>query len=461
MVHLFRHHIPAATLLQLLIEAGLFFCAVLVAVKLHRYGATLQEPAVLLPAAIFAGFMVCLNGALGLYRRDQRLDFVNFFARSIVALFVGFVVAYTAFGVSPYSQIFREALWFTVLYALAGVVVVHELILLPLTRAMFPHRILVVGTGPEARAVEQCLAEANQPNLRLMGFYGLNQAGTPSVSANRIVAPRLAIDEAAWKLGVDEIVVAVREQRGGVLPLKQLLSCRASGVRVTDLAGFFERFRGEVPVASLKASWLIYGDGFRQGGLRDLVKRMFDILAAVLLLVLAAPIMGFAAIAIKRESGSPIIYRQQRVGVRGRQFMLLKFRSMVSDAERDGEERWAALNDARVTRVGRLLRRMRIDELPQLVNVLKGEMSFVGPRPERPCFVDELKKKIKFYDVRHSVKPGITGWAQVRCPYGASVEDATRKLQFDLFYVKNHSFLLDLLILLETVRVVLFAEGSR
>jgi lipopolysaccharide/colanic/teichoic acid biosynthesis glycosyltransferase len=141
--------------------------------------------------------------------------------------------------------------------------------------------------------------------------------------------------------------------------------------------------------------------------------------------------------------------------------MLLKFRSMVSDAERDGEERWAALNDARVTRVGRLLRRMRIDELPQLVNVLKGEMSFVGPRPERPCFVDELKKKIKFYDVRHSVKPGITGWAQVRCPYGASVEDATRKLQFDLFYVKNHSFLLDLLILLETVRVVLFAEGSR
>jgi len=253
----------------------------------------------------------------------------------------------------------------------------------------------------------------------------------------------------------------VREQRGGVLPLEQLLSCRVSGVRVSDLAGFFERIRGEVPVESLKASWLIYGDGFRQSAWRILAKRTFDLLAALFLLVLTAPIMLLAALAIVLESGFPIIYRQERVGARGERFMLLKFRSMVSDAEPDGEAKWAAVNDARVTRVGRILRRMRIDELPQLANVLRGEMSFVGPRPERPCFVAELTNKVPFYGVRHSVKPGITGWAQVRCAYGASIEDAARKLQFDLFYVKNHTFFLDLLILLETVRVVVFAEGSR
>jgi FlaA1/EpsC-like NDP-sugar epimerase len=257
MVNLFRHHIPAATLLQLLIEAGLFFFAVLVAVKLHRYAAPLSEPAVFGAATVFAVLMVCVNGVCGLYRRDRQLDFVNFVARSIVALFVGFAVAYVAFGAFPYSNMFRDALWFTVLYALAGVVMAHEF-LLPLTRTVFPHRILVLGTGAEARAVERCLAEANQPNLRLMGFFAVDHDGpAPAVAPQRIVSRGLAIDEAAWRLGVSEIVVAVREQRGGVLPLEQLLSCRISGVRVTDLAGFFERIRGEVPVESLKASWLI------------------------------------------------------------------------------------------------------------------------------------------------------------------------------------------------------------
>jgi len=461
MVNLFRHNIPAATLLQLLIEAGLFFLAVFVAVKLHRHAATLTEPAVLAPAALFAGLMVCVNGAFGLYRRDQQLDFVNFVARAIVALFVGFVVSYVTFGAFPYGNIFQDALWFTVLYALAGLVIAHELLLLPLTRAMFPHRILVLGTGADARAVEQCLASANQPNLKLMGFFALEESAALAVPSHRIVARGSGIDETVWKLGVDEVVVAVREQRGGVLPLEGLLSCRVSGVRVTDLAGFFERIRGEVPVDSLKASWLIYGDGFRQSGWRNLAKRTFDLLAALFFLALAAPVMLLAAVAIVLESGFPVIYRQERVGARGAKFMLLKFRSMVRNAESNGEAQWAAINDGRVTRVGRFLRRTRIDELPQLVNVLKGEMSFVGPRPERPCFVAELTGKIPFYGVRHSVKPGITGWAQVRCAYGASVEDSVRKLQFDLFYVKNHSFFLDLLILLETVRVVLFGEGAR
>jgi sugar transferase (PEP-CTERM system associated) len=357
---------------------------------------------------------------------------------------------------------FRDALWFTVLYALAGVVIVHEFVLLPLTRTVFPHRILVLGTGAEARAVEQCLAEANQPNLKLMGFFALDAGGAaPAVAAHRIVSRGRPIDETAWRLGVNEVVVAVREQRGGVLPLERLLNCRISGVRVTDLAGFYERIRGEVPVESLKASWLIYGDGFRQSRWRGAVKRLFDVLVALALLALAAPLMLLVAAAITLDSGAPVIYRQERVGARGVKFMLLKFRSMVVDAEANGEAQWAAVGDARITRVGRFIRRARIDELPQLLNVLKGEMSFVGPRPERPCFVDELTDKIPFYGVRHSLKPGITGWAQVRCSYSDSVEGSARKLQFDLYYVKNHTFVLDLLILLETVRVVLSGEGAR
>jgi sugar transferase (PEP-CTERM system associated) len=253
----------------------------------------------------------------------------------------------------------------------------------------------------------------------------------------------------------------VREQRGGVLPMDDLLACRLSGVPVTSLVGFLERVKGVVPLESLKASWLIYGDGFRQGRIRAFIKRAFDVVVSATLLVLTAPIMVLTAAGIMLESAGPVIYRQQRVGRAGVTFDVLKFRSMHLDAEGDGTPRWAAANDNRVTWVGRIIRRARIDELPQLLNVLKGEMSFVGPRPERPYFVAQLGESIPFYALRLSVKPGITGWAQVRHQYCASVEDTARKLEYDLYYVKNHSLFLDLVILIETVRVVLFGEGAR
>jgi len=211
----------------------------------------------------------------------------------------------------------------------------------------------------------------------------------------------------------------------------------------------------------LKASWLIYGEGFVQSPLRRLSKRVFDLTAATVLLVLALPVLILSILAIFVESGLPIFFTQERVGRGGRRFKVLKLRSMRQDAEGDGVARWAQRSDSRVTRVGRVLRKLRIDELPQLVNVLNGDMSLVGPRPERPIFVDTLREQVRFYELRHSVKPGITGWAQIRYSYGASVDDAQRKLQFDLFYVKNNSLVLDLLILAETVRVVLFGEGAQ
>jgi sugar transferase (PEP-CTERM system associated) len=298
--------------------------------------------------------------------------------------------------------------------------------------------------------------------LDVVGFVPLptREEGI-SVPRERLTPAGMSIPDLVSRLRVDEIVVAVREQRGGVLPVDQLLACRTFGVRVTDLSAFYERMRGEMPVEALKASWLIYGKGFRQGLLRRTVKRAFDVAMSALLLVLALPVILVAAIAIFFESPGPVIFRQERVGRGGRTFVLLKLRSMRADAESDGKPRWASVQDDRITPVGRLIRKLRIDELPQLWNVLKGEMSLIGPRPERPGFVEELSKQIPFYAVRHTVHPGITGWAQVRCEYGASVEDAKRKLQFDLYYVKNHSLVLDLLVAVETIRVVLSGKGAR
>jgi sugar transferase (PEP-CTERM system associated) len=232
------------------------------------------------------------------------------------------------------------------------------------------------------------------------------------------------------------------------------------GIPVLDLAGYTEQTRHEVPIDSLKSSWLVYGHGFVQGPVRRAVKRAFDIVSSTLLLVLASPVMLVTAILIALESPGPVLYRQLRVGLGGRTFHCTKFRSMRSDAEKDGVARWATKNDPRITRVGAFIRKMRIDELPQLWSVLKGEMSLVGPRPERPAFVEDLKKQIPFYEIRHTVKPGITGWAQVRFQYGESMEDAKRKHQFDLYYVKNNSILLDLLVLIETVSVIAFREGQ-
>jgi len=259
---------------------------------------------------------------------------------------------------------------------------------------------------------------------------------------------------------VDEIIVAVREQRGGGVPMDQLLDCRIAGVPILDLAGFYERTKAEVPVDSLKASWLVYGDGFVQGRAREITKRVFDIVSSATLLVLGAPLMALTAVMIRLDSRGPILYQQERVGLGGKTFQCIKFRSMRTDAEKDGVARWATKNDNRITRVGAFIRKTRIDELPQLFSVLRGEMSMVGPRPERPSFVAQLREQIPYYDLRHTVKPGLTGWAQVRFSYGASLDDARRKHQFDLYYVKNNSLLLDLQVLIETVSVVLFREGA-
>ena len=459
MLRLFRHHIPLASVLQLLFDGVLFFAAMVTAAwtQMGPYGAEVSS--YVAPAVIFAAVMTAVGAALGLYQRDEASAAGVFIGRALLAVTAGFATAYLAMQVVPAGQGLKGTVWLAALYAFIGLLATRQA-----ARWMSPlsapsTRVLVVGTGSDAIEVARVLNERRAHGSEVVGFY--ETADSPAQVPGRVFSRSTGLLELVQRLAIDEVIVAVKEQRGGVLPIRELLESRVRGVRILDLPGFFERIRGEVPISSLKASWLIYGQGFAQDSLRTVIKRSFDFLAATVLLLLSLPLMLVTAIAIRLESRGPVIYRQERIGYGGRVFSCLKFRSMRVDAEADGVAQWAGRNDDRVTRVGRFIRKYRIDELPQLVNVLRGDMSLVGPRPERPCFVDQLKEQIRFYDLRHSVKPGLTGWAQVRYTYGSSVEDATRKLQFDIYYVKNHSLFLDVIILVETVRVVLFGEGAR
>ena len=449
MISLFRHHIPIGASLQVLADAALYFLATVLAVHVALTPYGVPPSSATGPAMLFAVIALLVGAAFGLYRNTDNAAFAAQIGRAVLVVLVSAGAASLLFDFVQGGPDARSVLGYIVLYSLASILVARQIMLTARRAGVGRRPVLIVGSSDEARAVEATL-QSGVPKFTIAGFYD---------PASEVFSERELCD-VVDRLGVREVIVAVRDQRGGSVPMKQLLECRLNGISVIDLAGFYEREHGQVPVHALKSSWLVYGKGFAQDQVRTGVKRAFDVMCALGLLALAAPVMLLAAAAILIESGRPVLYRQERVGRGGRSFMCIKFRSMRRDAEKDGVARWASKGDPRVTRVGRFLRKSRIDELPQLLNVLTGEMSLVGPRPERPAFVDELSKSIPYYDVRHSVKPGVTGWAQVRYSYGASVEDATRKLQYDLYYVKNHSLFLDILILVETVRVVLFGEGA-
>lgn len=316
-----------------------------------------------------------------------------------------------------------------------------------------PVRLLILGNGPRGREVSRALAAEGEGCFQVCAMVDPEQLSSPDSKA------ALSLREMAQTLEAELVVTAAEEPRGKV-PALALLECRLAGVRVYDAAGFFERVLRRIPVGYLRASELAYSDELDLEWSRRFPRRVFDLAVALGLLVLSAPLMSLIACLIKLDSPGPVFYRQERVGKGGKVFRLWKFRSMRSDAEKDGAV-WARPQDERITRVGRLIRRARIDEIPQVFNVLLGEMSFVGPRPERPVFVERLKGQIPFYAIREAVKPGITGWAQIRYPYGASVEDARNKLEYDLYYVKNGSLPLDLAIIFHTVRHVLLGRGAR
>jgi len=460
-----RRPLSVASFADMALFAAFCIVSMLLAlsIQLGPYGAT-PRTAVLF-AVEFALVATAVGTVFGLFRNGERKSLAVVFTRTLLAMAVGVPICYVLFGMLPHGGGPRAVLPYAALFTLASVILVRPVLVAALASSLGARRTLIIGTGAEALAVEEMIENHAPRGTVVVGFYPAGAQNADADDAPRGRAPvfpaDLRLQAIVERFRVNEVIVAAREQRGGALPMDDLLDCRVAGIPVSDLSAFYERFRGEVPVDSLKASWLIYGDGFVQSPLRLFTKRAFDVVAATVLLLLALPVLLAAIAAILLESGLPVFFVQERVGLGGRTFRVLKLRTMCRNAEGDGVARWATRGDARVTRVGRVLRKLRIDELPQLVNVLSGDMSLVGPRPERPVFVEKLRAEVRFYDLRHSVKPGVTGWAQIRYPYGSSVEDAQRKLQFDLFFVKNNSLVLDVLIVAETVRVVLFGEGAQ
>lgn len=324
----------------------------------------------------------------------------------------------------------------------------------------FGERILIVGTDATARTIAQQILAQEDFAYEVVGFIDEDPNRIlESVAPSRVVGTPADIERLVARHNVDRLVVGMSDRRGR-LPIRELLRAKLRGVRVEDVNTMYERLTGKLLVEDLRPSWLIFSDDFRASRLTRQSKRVFDVLLALVGLVLSAPFVGLTALAVWLESGHPILYRQERVGENGRLFTLYKFRSMRKDAEQ-GTPIWAQEVDDRVTLVGRFIRQTRLDELPQLWNVLRGDMSFVGPRPERPFFVAQLAEQVPFYEQRHAVKPGLTGWAQVKYRYGASFGDSLEKLRYDLYYVKHLSLPFDVTILFDTIKVVLFAKGAR
>jgi sugar transferase (PEP-CTERM system associated) len=319
---------------------------------------------------------------------------------------------------------------------------------------------MIIGSGPLAQNIAKEIVEGMDTGFKVIGFI----TEDPERIGEKLVNPSIIGDQSqildiATKERVDRIIVAIEERRGK-FPDAQLLECKMRGIAVEEGIQFYERLTGRLQVESLRPSSLIFSDGFKKSKLTIWMKRVSGFSLSLIGLILLSPLILIISILIKIDSRGPVFYKQERVGERGKIFRLLKFRSMVEGAEANGPV-WAGKNDDRITRIGRWIRKWRIDEIPQMVNVLKGDMSFVGPRPERPFFVEKLRKEIPFYDQRFSVKPGVTGWAQIKYPYGASNKDALEKLKYDLYYIKNVSLLYDLLIIFETIKVVLFGKGAR
>jgi sugar transferase (PEP-CTERM system associated) len=412
-------------------------------------------------ALLFSGATFTSLLAFGLYSARQRARSIGIFVRVVVAVGAGMALTAVSFFVIPSLDIGRGVLGVAAIIDVVLVCTMRVLLPRVIDENIFKRRVLVYGCGQRATCIANLRRRTDRRGFVVVGYVHAD-GEEPHVASEHVLDLKEKLLALCEELGVDEVVVAMDDRRKG-FPIRELLDCRLDGLEITELLTFLERETGMVRLDVLDLSWIIFGEGFRRGSLRMLSSRALDLLMSLTILVTAAPVMLLVAVAIKLEDGwrAPILYRQARVGLNNQPFEILKFRSMHLDAERDGKARWAQRSDPRVTRVGAIMRKLRIDELPQVVNVLRGQMSFVGPRPERPQFVSELAAKIPYYLQRHCVKPGITGWAQLCYPYGSSVKDTVAKLQYDLYYIKNNSLLFDLAIILQTAEVVFMGKGGR
>lgn len=459
MIRVFSHWVQPATIIGVLSDFAFILLGIGIAFAWVGHGLPVELDVVVIYSLALALTMLVLNASLGFYHRVQTHSFSQTRARAVLTLHLSIPIAYGLYLLLPMTTYNKQFLQLAAMGAVFGMLVNRLRAYHMPPPQMMMSRVLIFGCGDKALEVAKIITKSDR-YVEIVGYIPGPPGDNIAVPPEQIINTDGCLATTARKYDVDEIIIAITERRGGAMPLRELLDCKLYGVRVLDLPTHFEQFLGQIRLDSLKASYLIFGTGFRQTFLRNAVKRAFDIVFSLILLVLAAPLMIVAAIAIVVENGFPIFYLQERIGLDNKPFKVIKFRSMRTDAEKDGPK-WATSGDSRVTRVGKIIRKIRVDELPQLISVLKGDMSLVGPRPERQHFIDKLTPVIPFYAVRHSVKPGVTGWAQVRYPYGASIEDSAQKLQYDLYYVKNHTAFLDMVILFETVGVVLSGKGAQ
>jgi sugar transferase (PEP-CTERM system associated) len=461
-IRVFKHYVPYAVLLLGALDFALLLFAAQAgwSLRLWQLAGTVDLDAVRMPNMLaFAITLQAAMVAVGVYGVEA-IQSVRFaVARMLVAVFLGILLLSLVFFVFPPVTFWRSSLLYAMWFGLVLMVAIRIPLRGVLGGERFKRRVLVLGAGPRAERI-QALARRNGAGFCVVGFVGMNDgASAVAGSVNRL--DLASLPDHLLRIGAGEVVLALEERRNA-LPLNDLLKIKTTGVHVHDFSSFLERETGRVDLDSLNPSWLIFSDGFSAGRrLSGIAKRGFDVVVSLAILLLTAPLVLISALLVKLESKGPALFRQRRVGLYGETFDVLKIRSMRIDAEVGGKAVWAQKDDPRVTRVGRVLRKLRIDELPQAWSVLKGEMSFVGPRPERPQFVADLEARLPYYAERHVVKPGITGWAQINYPYGASIEDSREKLEYDLYYAKNYSPFLDLLILLQTARVILWPEGAR
>jgi sugar transferase (PEP-CTERM system associated) len=448
------------------LEGGLLFAAVYLAV-LIRIG---TDPATIAAsvgpiwpeAAVFSFVTVAAMTAVGLYNKRLRDGFEGVLVRLGMAFFAAVLILTLLYYAFLEFFLGRGVLLIAFVLGFVLIAVVRAAMQRLAEAGDGKRRVLVLGAGRRAQVLARLRRRTDLIALQIVGYVPYSHDAVAVADETQLIKLDSALSTWAVEHEIEEIVVAPDERRQN-LDMHQLLACRAQGIAISDIATFYERETGRVSLDILLPSWLAFSTGFASNFISERLKRALDVGVGAVLLTLATPVMLAAALAIWIEAGyrGPIFYRQARVGANDGEFSVFKFRSMCTDAEADGASRWASADDPRITRVGAILRRHRIDELPQIFNVLSGEMSFVGPRPERPEFVRHLEQAFPHYADRHRVKPGLTGWAQIRYPYGASDHDAFEKLQYDLYYVKNQSLYLDLTILLQTAEVVLWGRGVR
>jgi sugar transferase (PEP-CTERM system associated) len=442
---------------DLLIGVGAFYSGILLRVW-NFHAELLLYKHLFMRIAFFSVVLLFCSFFTGLYDQERHAGKRQIVLTSAIAGLISFVVLSAFYFLLPLTAIWRSILVIAIMIFVLTQILWHITLEFFLRHPSLAKRVLILGAGQKAENIGKLIGATNH-NYILSGYIPCSHESV-CVPALQVIGDENSILDVAQKKNIQKIVISLSERRG-VLPLKEIMKCKMNGVDVLDGSSFYEQVAGKLLIEDISPSWFIYSDGFKITTLKMSIKRTLDVILSVVGIFITLPLFPIIAMLIKIDSPGRVFFRQVRVGEKEKKFVLYKFRTMREDAEKETGAVWAQEVDLRVTRVGRFLRKARLDEIPQLYNVLKGDMSFVGPRPERPEFVEKLKETIPYYSERHIIRGGITGWAQVKYPYGASVGDAIEKLRYDLYYIKNLSLFLDMLIVFETCKVVLFGRGSR